>query len=288
MKTEQVIISRVGSGDCGEVRSWLERNEAANNILLGALDETVGDSTPVWQSSAVAPEIWVVREALPADILAVVAAQGGHVQISGPHELSRSDSVLSLVATAMHASTWRLDASVAQQVFPAYVPIRVEFALSRSAPFGDETELHPPLSSELRVVREWMIGFCREADWSMDVDYTIRRALSMNLLKLTRNESGSPTSLVMLSRITAHGACVSAVYTPPRLRRQGHGRRIVRATVDEVIRRGHDFCVLYVDRGTPAERLYRSLGFGQVGEFRTIEGAHISEFGVSCGLELAE
>lgn len=66
---------------------------------------------------------------------------------------------------------------------------------------------------------------------------------------------------------TPHGIRVSAVYTPPEVRRRGYASALVAALSQEQLDRGRRFCFLFADQANPtANKIYQAIGYEPVSD----------------------
>ena len=54
-----------------------------------------------------------------------------------------------------------------------------------------------------------------------------------------------PVAMAAWVMPTLHGACMNFVYTPPELRRRGHGKAVVSALARHMFDSGLEFCFIY-------------------------------------------
>ena len=74
-----------------------------------------------------------------------------------------------------------------------------------------------------------------------------------------------PVSMALVQRETAHGICVSMVYTPPQLRERGYATSCVGALTQRMLDAGKQFCCLYTDLTNPTSNsIYRKIGYEPV------------------------
>ncbi len=137
-------------------------------------------------------------------------------------------------------------------------------------------ETHPPTGipgtmrlaqqEDLALLTEWMQRFHAEAvpnDPSPDARKTVLRFLDAGTLAVWDNEG--PVSMVGSSRGTAHGAAISAVYTPPEKRGNGYASAAVATLSRQLLDQGYLFCVLYADLLNPtSNKIYQRIGFRAV------------------------
>ena len=81
-------------------------------------------------------------------------------------------------------------------------------------------------------------------------------------------EDPAPVSMCVKTRPTPHGTTVSAVYTPPELRRRGYASSIVAAVSQVILDQGKQFCTLFTDLANPTSNsIYQKIGYEPLGDF---------------------
>ena len=81
-------------------------------------------------------------------------------------------------------------------------------------------------------------------------------------------DDGRPMSLARWGRPTAHGVCITSVYTPPACRRRGYATRCVAALSRHLLGEGFAFCTLFTDLANPtSNHIYQQIGYRRLGEF---------------------
>jgi len=87
-----------------------------------------------------------------------------------------------------------------------------------------------------------------------------------------------PVAMASLSRPTARGISINAVYTPPEERRRGYATALVAAVTREGLRRGKEFCVLYTDLANPTSNsIYQKIGYRFIARSRNYRFVYGSE-----------
>lgn len=83
-------------------------------------------------------------------------------------------------------------------------------------------------------------------------------------------ENGAIKFQVHLNALTPYAGQVTGVYTPPAFRRKGYAQRGMGAFSHHALQRTPQLCLFVNDFNTAAIRLYESLGYKQVMEYRAI------------------
>jgi len=124
------------------------------------------------------------------------------------------------------------------------------------------------------LVVEWILGFDRDAlneglerdEARTVVDRYLQADHAHRGLMLWEVE-GTPVSMAGYSGPTPHGIRVSAVYTPPALRRRGYASACVGALSRHLLDRGLEFCFLFTDLSNPtSNHIYQEIGYRAVSD----------------------
>jgi hypothetical protein len=117
------------------------------------------------------------------------------------------------------------------------------------------------------LVARWRRGFIADAHLAAETDDRARIA-SMRLIEEHRQylwEDGVPRCMAVWTRPTAHGACISGVYTPPEFRRQGYASCCTAALSQVLLDAGRRFTCLFTDQSNPTSNdIYMKIGYRPV------------------------
>lgn len=147
------------------------------------------------------------------------------------------------------------------------------------------TEVTPPADvrgrarwateTDVDALLPWAESFIDEAipnDPKHEVRATVERSVAAQALLVW--EDGCPGSMCARTRPTPHGASISFVYTPPRLRGRGYASACVAELSQRILDSGKDFCTLYTDLANPTSNaIYQRIGYRPLGDFREIQFA---------------
>ncbi|HEX9877780.1 MAG TPA: GNAT family N-acetyltransferase [Gammaproteobacteria bacterium] len=129
--------------------------------------------------------------------------------------------------------------------------------------------LRKGLASDLSLLHEWAPEYARESDARLDMQLFFERMIKRGLLYLW--DDNGARCVVTTSKLTPNGAEISSVYTPPRFRRKGYATAAVAAASRCVLDSGRKYCMIAADeRASETNRLYRNIGYEQVGELVVI------------------
>ena len=121
---------------------------------------------------------------------------------------------------------------------------------------------------DVETLIQWFLAFCEEAvpsDPPPDTEASVRRFMDPGILLVW--DTGGIVSMAGSSRGSAHGATVSAVYTPPEHRGNGYASACVAALSELLLEQGAAFCTLYADLANPtSNKIYQRIGFRAVAD----------------------
>lgn len=122
----------------------------------------------------------------------------------------------------------------------------------------------------IALVGQWLLEFSVE---SLPHEPTsLQKTSEIAVAKIEKQEvylwldiDGTPLAMNMVGRPTKNGISVSAVYTPPTLRRKGYASALVAHTSQRMLNSGRKFCVLYTDAANPtSNKIYQQIGYNEV------------------------
>ena len=134
------------------------------------------------------------------------------------------------------------------------------------APVYSRGRLRPAIESDEALLVEWSAEFCRDAGIEDEIEYQkarIPNEIARQSLYVWDNDQ--VVSMAIVLRETARGICVSLVYTPPHLRKQGYATSCVAALTQRMLDSGKRFCCLYTDLTNPTSNaIYQKIGYEPV------------------------
>ncbi|HLO85424.1 MAG TPA: GNAT family N-acetyltransferase [Nostocaceae cyanobacterium] len=128
--------------------------------------------------------------------------------------------------------------------------------------------LRPATNADIELLTKWHQAFSLEALGGIesDAELWIKRVLKQGNAYLWQDKV--PVSLAYCNGITANGATIGPVYTPPEYRRRGYASACVAALSQTLLNRGHKFCFLFTDLANPtSNHIYQEIGYQPVGDW---------------------
>jgi predicted GNAT family acetyltransferase len=258
----------------------LEKNEAANNLLLGLADRLVtepnfyGDEpffatveseednalliavlrTPP-HSLIVHAAVLPMESAMAALAEEIVRRDMRLPGVMGPAEAADAFARVFAVKAGYHA---RL--AMRERVYELRHVVTPRPVAGRLRKAGD---------SDPALLLRWYRDFTIEALPDEDPDSISDAEALRHLLGMyVWEDNGCPVSMARIARHTPHGATVGPVYTPPELRGRGYASNCVAAISQIVLDSGRDFCALLTNLENPtSNHIYMAIGYQPFGDF---------------------
>lgn len=117
--------------------------------------------------------------------------------------------------------------------------------------------------SERSLVREWSKLYADERHTPIDTESFFLRKLDEQLMYVW--DLNGPQALATISAPTRNGIKISAVFTPAQSRRSGFATAIVSELSRHLLAEKYKFVTLSAEHGQDSERIYRAIGFRQIG-----------------------
>lgn len=269
MSDGELVIHEGAEAFARAVRPLLEQDEAANGLMLGVLAAIEAEPPPAAAFMAKARQDGqAVAAALFRDLNLIVTRGitpfAGELcrelqsrRVDPPGVIGPAEEAEAIAEAWADARGCRRTPGMAQGLY------RLERVVP---PEGVPGRMRVMAAQDIPLVSEWLQGFHRDAlpHEAFLADEARRNAETRVARGLTHlwEVDGRPVAMAALTRPTAHGITINAVYTPPALRRRGYATALVAALSAEGLRRGKRFCMLYTDLGNPTSNsIYRKVGY---------------------------
>lgn len=257
--------------------SFLERNEAGNNLLLGLIhvlvqQETKGEKAAKPLMAAVEDHDGsLVLVMLMNSVNMIVAGEGPQleqaVRLAAAYLIERGAEPPGVVGPPEIAGQLAFAWASAKQATP-YVkmnqrvyrldevnPIPVSAGCIRLADTGD-----------LELVADWIHEFAESVEENMSREDAAQKARE-NIVSASLYvwEDGRPVSMAKKTRPTRNGIVLSLVYTPILHRNKGYASSCVASLSRLLLDEGYKFCSLYTDLSNPTSNsIYTKIGYNPV------------------------
>ncbi|HVF08257.1 MAG TPA: GNAT family N-acetyltransferase [Actinomycetota bacterium] len=263
----------------GEAGTLIERDQAANNLVLGIVQSLLDRPDSYAEASC-----WVVdHEGKPVG--AAIRTPPYNVVLADPLHVDAIDALAERLATdqpslpGVTANTPWVSRFADRWVATTGATARITIAQgvyalrSVSAPRPAEGAPRPATSDDRPLLERWMHEFEAEALAAMVRDeHAVARDIDARLdsgdsIGFTLWTIGArPVSICGWTRIPG-GARVGPVYTPKADRRRGFASNLVADVSSRMLAGGAEACFLYTDLGNATSNgIYRALGYEQVSE----------------------
>ncbi|MGH7450871.1 MAG: GNAT family N-acetyltransferase [bacterium] len=260
-----------------QTQAVLEKNEAANNLMLGISLRLKNFPEQI----KTAPYLATIMDEQGLIIAAVMTTQ----KLMAYSDRPDCDHAVEMLAQNLFAHQWSVPgvigpSLIAEKFAGAWMKlagVSCEQGMRRRA-FELRKVKHPePTRGALRLAAEddidlvapWIFAFTQEALPGGDMAEARESARS----KITERdiflwEDGQPVAMAGKARPTTNGIAVNLVYTPPKLRRRGYASACVAALSQLLLDAGWKFCCLFTDLSNPtSNHIYQQIGYTPVCDF---------------------
>ncbi len=264
-----------------EVGAWLEQKEAANSLILGLAGGLVGaplsysDHPPIF--AAVYDQDGPALAALftpPHNVIVATDREdmGAVVELLARDLIARDLPVPGVLGPTRPASAFadawsRLTGTQSREGIRQRIYELREVTPPRLAP----GQMRRADARDADRIVAWSDAFQLEAAPThppTPPELTVRRVAEGNFYLW---EDAEPVSMAARARPTRHGVTVSAVYTPPELRRRGYASACVAALSEALLAEGFDYCTLFTDLDNPTSNaIYQQIGYRPICDFREV------------------
>jgi len=251
----------------------LEQAEAENNLVLG-----IAADLAAHPGSAKTPPFLAFIEEDGGFAGAAVMTPARPLVISRTGACGIAELVDHLAASGIsptgvngHAGTARMFAGLwASRIGAAAVPgmeTRIYELVKVSPPAPVPGRLRAAAAADESLVARWRREFIDDVHLDAETEARAREA-AHKLVADRRQfiwEDGVPRCMAIWNRPTAHGACISGVYTPPEFRRKGYASACTAALSQVLLDSGRRFACLFTDQSNPTSNdIYMKIGYRPV------------------------
>ena len=256
----------------------LEKNEAANNLMLGLALQ--------WQQF---PEklktkpyfatVWEEQEL----VIVAIMSPPQKLLLHGVRPDTRA--AVALLAQDLFDNNWPVPCAfgpddLAFQFAEAWARLSgASYTEGRRQRIYELRQVLPPppcsgrlrlaVESDFDLIAQWSFAFNLEAFGAGDESEARAAAqdkISGRMIYIWEDER--PVAMAAQSRPTANGACISYVYTPPEFRQRGYATNAVAALSRLLLDSGRKFCVLFTDLSNPTSNsIYQKIGYLPLRDF---------------------
>jgi len=260
--------------------AFLEREEAANNLLLGLAisNQANAEDQSLYLNISDGEEIVFAASRMPGRNLIAFGDETRYDKWASVFTSFISEEQPTLpgvigpkrIAELLADSIAALRECTTETKFQQMVFELTEVKLNPDI----EGKLEKGRIDQLDQIAPWMQAFYREAMHADNDEFAYQTAKS----KIELGElylwslNGVPQTVCCASRPTPNGITLNFVYTPPASRRQGLATKIVAEVSSKMLEEGYRFCSLFTDLSNPTSNsIYKKIGYREVKEFRSIE-----------------
>ncbi|MCC6694197.1 MAG: GNAT family N-acetyltransferase [Candidatus Hydrogenedentes bacterium] len=269
------------AGFLAKTRTILERDECANNLMLGnclrLLSESpVFEQPPLFATIDRDGDLALAAVMTPPYPLQIYVENG---DVSGVDflvtELARSGRHIASVigresVGRAFAELWSRETGAAARTRVRQLLYELRSVVQPIYPPG---YFRVAESGDIELAREWARCFHKDCFHDGESERAVRNAEE----KLRHGGlffwvNGTCVSMAARTRPTPRGEAVCMVYTPPQERGRGYASAVVASLSQRILNEGKTFCTLYTDLDNPTSNsIYRRIGHQPVADSVHIE-----------------
>jgi uncharacterized protein len=253
------------------ILSALERDEAANTLMLGVAQQLLNPNDP---KTALAPTMICIEDEDGLTAAGLMTPPYCMILYSEPVQMAAS--LTSLVNGLSHQ---QLPGVIGKkQVVEAFTKLwctkhKLAYQVHRSGCVYKLTRVNPAgvvpgrmrlaVESDFDLVVDWVRDFDQEAlngeEGAVVVEHT-RRHIQQKEVFLWSDEVAA--AMAIRNRSTRHGTSIGYVYCPPLLRGRGYASALVSTLSQFFLDQGASFCTLMTDLANPiSNHIYQKMGY---------------------------
>ncbi len=268
--------------------SFLERNEASNNLMLGITAMLVSRSfvpekAPFMATVEDGEDIQLVALRTPPHRLILygegdlesIPMQSGIPMQSAVSELAdyfiEDNYVLPGVIGPAPAAKAFEECWVRRTSSESVIFMSQRVYVLKEVLYAPEVDGSLRLAGpeDINRVKKWFVSFSEAVGERTGLAEASNNALKrIKARELFLWDMGIPVSMAMKTRPSRNGISVSGVYTPPRKRNRGYATACVAALSRLLLKSGYRFCSLFADLANPiSNSIYQRIGYRPVTDF---------------------
>lgn len=258
-----------------EVKPFLEKNEAVNNLPLGVLGEI---SRNIDRYGDEKPFLGCVIDDKDDIVLVTIMTPPHNLIITGDrHHLE--EAIIEAVNYLINANVEIPGVIGAPNVAGMFVNLWTQKTGSNSEVTMDQRiyrldkvndivdnpgKLRKANFHDFDIVKVWVNNFVEDCFGERVSDERAEKTTKhlIDSERLFIWDNNGPVSMACKMRPTKNGIVVGEVYTPPEHRKKGYGTSCVAALSQMLLDEGYKFCSLYTDLSNPTSNsIYMKIGY---------------------------
>lgn len=267
----QNFISKIGG--------FLEKNEAANNLLLGLIYSLLEKEM---KGQKLTDTFMYAVDDFEGNLVLVILMNRINLIVSGEGmELDKSGrDVPGVVGPIEIARQFAFEWATKKQVIPFVKMNQRIYQLNKVNPIEFSTgKLQLADLNDLELVTDWIYEFHESIEEKIVREEANKKAmenLENSSLYIWKDQDF--VSMAKKTRPTKNGIVLSLVYTPPVFRNKGYASSCVASLSQLLLDEGYKFCSLYTDLSNPTSNdIYSKIGYHPIQDsimyrFRTANG----------------
>jgi predicted GNAT family acetyltransferase len=267
-----------------QVLPFLEREEAANNLMIGLILHLQQKTEEMATAS-----LYAVKKGEEVVLAAMRTSPNMPFLVYGePAYLEKSAQKLCEALGALDFSTERILGPTSYvepfvEIWKKYFTLEAVLVMALKVFRLDRLKTVRMSEGSFRVAEEkdvpllthWGIAFDKE---TFSRDTSQEKGLKMVREKVEKQDlfvwevDDEVVSMAAKARPTRHGIAVNYVYTPAEHRKKGYATSCVAKLSQHLLDSGYEFCCLFTDAANPtSNKIYQEMGYEWVTDFLEVK-----------------
>ena len=260
------------------VQSFLESNEAVNNLSLGILHRLVRQ----YKNEEMKKDVFLATVEAEEIVLSMIQTPPHNLAVAGRGK--SSDEVLHFAAEkillektipGVLGETHLVDSfsnqycRLTNQRRTIHMNQRIYQLDEVKSPKPVRGRIRKATIEDKRLVTEWIQKFTEAMGQPATTEESLKRAVQFieDETVALWDVDGEVVSMANETRPTANGMTINFVYTPPQYEKNGYASACVAELSQLILDRGYSFCSLYTDLSNPTSNsIYMKIGYKPVGD----------------------
>jgi uncharacterized protein len=245
--------------------SWLLRNEAEHNLVLGIAAQLTKSPVPAAYLTTIEHDNDIAGCAFrtPPYKLSVTRMPVGAAEALAEDVAQVFDDIPAVLGPEAVAAivAEKIAERQGKRAAPGMRQRIYELRRVVPPPRLPPGRLRLAQPADAQILNEWLEAFALETDHGPGDIRNYTQAHIMNKTIFVWDDDG-PRTTALWSGATPHGMRIGFVYTPPEERGRGYASACVAGATQRALDSGYRFCCLYTDLSNPtSNQIYQRIGY---------------------------
>jgi len=265
-----------------KVKSFLEKEEAVNNLPLGILQNLLKPKQTQTQSYEEKPFLSLVEDdGETILVLLMTPPYKPYVYGKGTKlkeaitfvvsKLSKMDLELSGVVGPKDVAEFFSDNWGKEKGVMPIIGMNQRIYQLKNVKIDEFSsgKLRPASQNDITLLTDWIYDFSAVTLGEITKEESLKRAIQMvnQGTCYVWEDGGSVVSMANKTRPTENGITINFVYTPPTHQRKGYASSCVAVLSQLLLNKGYKYCTLYTDLDNPTSNsIYMKIGYEPISD----------------------